>query len=105
AQELSFAPVNARLAIEDGKLVATSEERGKRVSAEEVYGAVASITPALGEVTEVTVRPERIDPEQTAESLSAVRAAAEAALARAVRVAADDHTFVPDDAAIASWLQ
>lgn len=105
AQELSFAPVNARLAIEDGKLVATSEERGKRVSAEEVYGAVASITPALGEVTEVTVRPERIDPEQTAESLSAVRAAAEAALARAVRVVADDHTFVPDDAAIASWLQ
>lgn len=105
AKQLSFEPVNARLAIEEGVLVATSEERGSRVTATDVHAAVSSVKPLLGSTTTLTIPSKRIDPSETAASLQAVRAAAEAALSRQVIIMADDHSFAPDSGTIATWLQ
>lgn len=105
AKRLSFSPVNAKLAIKDGQLIATNEERGSEVTAGNVRSAVAAAAPVLGGTTTLTVSSKRIDPAETAKSLQAVRASAEAALARHIVITAGDHSFTPDTATVASWLQ
>ncbi len=105
AKQLSFAPVNARLAIENGTLTATSEKRGSEVTAKAVRESITQAKPLLGGATVLTVSSKRTTPAETADSLQAVRAAAEAALARQVVITADGHSFAPDDATVASWLQ
>ncbi len=105
AKELSFAPVNARLAIEHGELVATAERRGSEVAAQSVYEAIIRAAPMLGVTTDVFVPAKRDSPAETARSLEAVRAAAETALTRRVIIQANGHTFMPDNETIASWLQ
>lgn len=105
AKQLSFASVNARLAIENGKLTATSEKRGSEVTTGAVHRSIAQASPLLGGTTVLTISSKRTAPAETARSLQAVRAAAEAALARQVIITADAHSFTPDSATVASWLQ
>lgn len=105
AKQLSFAPVNARLAIKDGMLVATSEERGSEVTPAAVRNATAKAEFVLGGTTTLTIPSERADPAETATSLQVVRAAAEAALSRQVVITADGQNFTPDSQMVASWLQ
>ena len=105
AKKLSFGAVNARLAIEDGELVATAEKEGSETTASDVYEAIAHARPTLGGTTVVAVAAKRIEPNETAKSLQSVRQAAEAALARQVNIMAGDFEFTPDRAVVASWLQ
>lgn len=105
AKAFSVSPQNARLAIEDGNLVATSEKPGRSVTADAVHAAIAQSVPALGRTTEITVPSEALQPAKTSSSLQAVQVLAEAALSRQVVIAAGDHTFTADSATIASWLQ
>jgi vancomycin resistance protein YoaR len=105
AKQLSFAPVNARLAIENGKLTAASEKRGSEVTAKAVRESIARTDPSLGGTTVLTVAAKRTTPAETASSLQAVRAAAEAALSRQVTITAAGHNFTPDSATVAAWLQ
>ncbi len=104
ARELSFEPINAKLAIENGELIATAEKVGSEVTADEVYAAIAHANIQLGGTTTLIVPSKHIDPSETARSLGAIRTAAEAALDRNVRVKADEHVFDPDRAVVASWL-
>ncbi len=105
AATLSFEPVNASLAIEDGVLVATAEKRGSSVTADSVYQAIADSNPTLGGVAPVVVSASRTDPAEAASSLEAVREEAEVALGRRVIITAGNHTFMPDNTTVASWLQ
>jgi len=105
ATDLSFEPVNARLAIENKVLIATSEKKGSEVDAPSVYRAIAGTKVVLGGMTDVTVSSKPVDPKQTARSLKAVQSAAEVALGRQVIIKATNHIFIPDDVTIASWLQ
>lgn len=105
AKALSFEPMNARLAIDNGELVATAERRGSAVTAAAVYEAIIRASPRLGATTDVFVAAKRATPAETSSSLEEVRVAAESALARRVAIKADNHTFIPDNETVASWLQ
>lgn len=105
AAALSTASVNASLAIQNGKLVATAEKEGRKVTAEAIYEAIAHSKPALGSNTALAVPAESIPPAETASSLREVQVAAEAALARRVYITAGEHVFAPDEATVASWLR
>ncbi len=105
AKVLSFAPVNARLAIENGKLTAVSERRGSEVTITAVRDTIAETEPLLGRTTVLTIASKRTTPGETALSLQAVRAVAEAALSRRVTIVADGQSFTPDNVMVASWLQ
>lgn len=104
AKALSFPPTNARLAIENGALIATSEKRGSIVAASAVHRAIADAELRLGETISVEIPSRREQPEQTANDLQAVRRQAEAALGRTLTITARERTFTPDAAMIASWL-
>lgn len=105
AEQLSVEPVNARLAIQDGELVATAEEQGRIVAAAAVQSVIAHASPTLGKTTILKVPATHIDPAETASSLQSVREAAEAALTRQVVIVAEGRTFIPSDVTVASWLQ
>ena len=105
AKKLSFAAVDARLAIENGVLIATAEEQGSEVTSEAVYKAITSASVQLGGTTTLAVSAKRTEPAETARNLQAVRATAEAALARQVQVTANGQAFTPDRATVASWLR
>jgi beta-lactamase class A len=105
AKVLSFDAVNARLAIENGVLVATDERQGSEVTVAEIHTTISHATIRLGGTTMLAVPSKRIKPSETARSLEAVRSTAEAALARSVRIQASGQVFEPDRATVASWLQ
>ena len=105
AAQLSTAPMNARLAIENGMLIATAERRGSDVTAESVYKAISEASPILGDTTAIVVPAIRSNPQAGSKSLEAVRSAAESALGRQVVIRAGTHTFIPDDVTVASWLK
>lgn len=105
ARELSFDSVNARLAIENGKLIATAEKQGSEVTGKSVRDAIANAEIMLGGMNALTVPSNRIEPAETASSLQSIQATAEAALARTVKITAGESVFAPDTAVVASWLQ
>lgn len=104
AAQLSFAPINARLAIKNGKLEAVADMRGSTVTGAAVESALKNATLSLGATNVVTVDATRTNPERTAADLEAVRHAAEAALARPVTIAAAGKTLKPDATTVATWL-
>lgn len=105
AKELSRAPVNAKLAIEDSVLVATAEESGEEVNAKEVQKAIIEARPLLGATTVVPIESQVAAPAKTAEDFQAVHEAAERALSRQIVIALEGRTFMVDAATVASWLQ
>lgn len=105
ASLLSIAPVNARLAIEDGALVATDAKRGSDVTPGAVYAAIVQSNPTIGDVSPVIIPAIRSNPKESTESLQMVREAAEEALGRHIVVKAGSRSFIPDNVTIASWLK
>lgn len=105
AKALSHEPVNASLAIKDGKLIATDDKAGQTVEAEAVYQSIVEADLVLGGLTTVVVGSTRVEPDQTSDSLNDVRSMAEAALDRQVSVVADGQSFTPERTEVASWLE
>lgn len=103
-KSLSFGPTNARLAIENGVLKATSEIAGSNVTSEAVYMAVSKTRPGLGVTTDVEVASQRLLAEHPMKEFIAVKQRAEAALKRQVTVRAGERNFVPSRETMASWL-
>lgn len=101
---LSFAPTNARVALENGVLVAKTEIAGSEVKTDEVYSAVSRATLTMGQTTDIRVNARQIPAEHPMKEFIAVRAQAEAALKRQVAIQANDRTFVPSKEVLASWL-
>lgn len=104
AKELSFKPKNARLAIKNGKLVATSEVAGSQVQGSAVQGAVGRATFQLGATTTLKIPAKRLPAARRSEDLAKVRGEAEAALAHMVTITAEGKKFTPSKAEIASWI-
>lgn len=101
---LNFAPTNARLALKDGKLIATTEKAGYEVTAKRVKEVLSGARLRLGATTTVEVPAKRLPAARTMHELSAVQAQAEAALARQVAVKAADKVYTPDKSEVAAWL-
>lgn len=104
SKELSFEPVNARLAIKDGTLVAAADVSGSQVTTAQLNEALRGTSMKLGAVNTVMVPAKRTEAAMTASDLAAVKVRAEAALAETIHIAADNQTFTPTRAVVASWL-
>lgn len=104
SQKLSHPPTNARLAIKDGKLVATSDKAGVTVKAADVVRAVRLADIPLGGTDVLHVPVTQRPAVTTSADLEAVRVQAEAALARPVTITISGQTFTPSHNDIASWL-
>jgi vancomycin resistance protein YoaR len=104
SKELTFAPQNARLAIDEGTIVATEAVAGSEVKGEDLLHTISLTPMLLGKTTLVEVPSKRQPPTRTSKDLSKVRAEAEAALAHTVTITAGDQQFVPTKSEIASWV-
>lgn len=104
AKKLSFSPENARLAIQDGKLVASDAKGGSQVAGSAVLNAANKASFTLGKITTVTVSARRIPAARSAKDLAKVREQAEMALAHTVNITVGEQRFSPDKNEIASWI-
>jgi beta-lactamase class A len=104
SKELSFEPINARLAIKDGQLVADGEVRGSVVTPESVTQKLKGASLRLGSTTTITLPSERSDAGMTMQDLETVRAQAEAALGKSIKITISGQAFEPGRTTIASWL-
>ena len=82
SKELSFEPVNARLAIQDGKLIATADTDGSTVKPATVLKLLKSSPLTLGATTVLKVRSDRHKAVMTTQNFAAVKVKAEAALSQ-----------------------
>ena len=96
--QLSFGPANARLALRDGKIVATSEKPGSETTTKQVHVALANAHLQLGKTTTVKVPTKKLLAAHPMSELKVVKAQAESALTRQVAIKVNDKTFTPDKA-------
>lgn len=104
AAQLSHPPKNARVSILNGKVVAVDDQPGRRVDGGDVMDAVINARLKLGTSTHLNVASDQWSAKTTAADFRAVRAQAEAALARTLTISIDDEVFQPTRSKIASWL-
>lgn len=102
--QLSYAPSNARLALEKGMLVAKEDQPGYHVTAEQIHDALASAKSVLGATTSIYIVAQRLAAEHPMSEFMAVKTQAETALKRQVTIQVVGRTFSPDKAEMASWL-
>lgn len=104
AKVFSAKPQNARLAIKNGELVATSETPGRQVRGSDLAKVLSSAQYHLGGITTLAVPAKQLPPARRSEDLAKVRGQAEAALAHTVTILADGKKFTPGKAKLASWI-
>lgn len=104
SKDLTFPPQNARLAIKEGKLTATTELAGSIVDSAALQKAISTAHFKLGGVTTLDVPAKRTPPSRTLQDLAQVKAQAEIVLARKVVITAGSQQFTPSDAEVASWI-
>jgi hypothetical protein len=104
ASELSFSPQNARLAIKDGKLVASEALQGSTVKSSEVADTINNTAIQLGQTTAINVPARRTPAKMSSKDLAKVRVQAEATLAHKIVIKADSQQFTPSQNELASWV-
>jgi vancomycin resistance protein YoaR len=104
SRELTFAPQNARLAIEKGKLVATEAVAGSMIKSDDLLAVISGQAIELGQTTTLVTPAMRKPADRTAKDLDKVRRQAESVLAHIVTIATDQKTFSPSQEEIASWV-
>lgn len=106
AKKLSHVPQNARLAIEDGKIVASKPIPGYEVSSLDVMEAISSSTFRIDEnPTVIEVSAKRLVPARSSQAIAPVRAQVEAAVAKKLSITGlQDEVLTPNASTIASWL-
>lgn len=104
ADDLDYAPKDARLQIKDGVLEAHNEKSGQTVDRKVLTQRIKETAVADGRTLAMAVPSRRVAPATTANSLQEVRAQAERALAIPLTFTADGKVFTPESAERASWL-
>jgi vancomycin resistance protein YoaR len=104
SKELSFAPTNARLALDKGRVVASEAIEGSEVSSKGLLEVMSEAPIILGRTTVISVPAERVPAELGSHDLEQVRGQAEAALAHTVAITANDERFLPSKDEVASWI-
>lgn len=102
--ELTRAPENAELTIENGSLTAKNDKAGVQVAPEKVQAAIRAETISYSATPTIAVQGEVQAPAKTAAALADVRAQAERALAMPVQIQANGQTFTPPREEKAQWL-
>lgn len=104
ANDISYAPQDARLRIKDGTLEAYKEKSGRTVDAKVLADYISEHAVANGTTTVMNVPSRSVAPKTTADSLKDVRVQAERALAIPLTLTAGETTFTPTASDRASWL-
>lgn len=104
SEKLSAKPTDARLAIENGELVATEAKPGHQITPTDLMQTLSQASFNFGAST-IRLDATEIPPARSDAAIAPVRHQAEAAIARDITISGpDDATFHPDSHAIASWL-
>lgn len=104
SKDLSFEPINARLAIENGKLIASGDTAGSVVAPDSIGRLLRAAPLTLGSTTKLTVSSDRREAPMTSRDFAAVKSRAEAALSQKVTIMADGKPFSPPRETVATWL-
>lgn len=102
--EMSASPTNARLAIEQGKLVATPAKQGIEIRTTDIVTTLSRASLQLGKTTQITLPSKQLAAARTMDDFVQVQAQAEAALQRKITIILDEQHFTPTDEEVASWL-
>ncbi|MGB4768715.1 MAG: serine hydrolase [Candidatus Saccharimonas sp.] len=105
ATMLAVKPVNARLEIQKGKLVAVDDTSGVTVKADDIRERLRTLVPHYGRENIINLDTKVIPPERPASDFADVRERAEAVLTHEVRVEVGGKTFTPSVDERASWLR
>lgn len=105
AVSLAVAPVNARLEIRDGKLIAADDSSGVAVTATDIRDRLRSLTPRYGRENVINLDTRAVPPERPASDFANIRGRAEAVLAHEIVIEAGGKKFTPSASERASWLQ
>lgn len=104
SQKLTSQPTSARLAIEDGQIIATADKSGSTVSPQAVAAVVRATRLRIGSQTTITIPSSVHDATTTSDDFAQIKSQAEIALARRVVFSIGGVTFEPTRADIATWL-
>lgn len=105
AKELAVAPVNARLGIQEGKLVAVDDSTGVAVNAGDIRDRLRKLEPRYGQKNSINLDTRIVPPERPASDFADVRERAEAVLSHEAVVEVNSKAFKPAVAERASWLR
>lgn len=97
-------PVNAGVAIRDGKLVATMDKDGQNISYDKLKQSLLDARVDYEGVVNISLVPEPIPADKQSEDIREVATQAEAALSRSVIIEVGGETFTPDVDTVATWL-
>lgn len=104
SKDLSFEPINARLSIENGQLIASGDTPGSVVTPSSIKKLLTTKPLTLGTSTKLTIPSDRRQAPMTSQDFAAVKAQADAALNQKVTITADDKAFSPSRETVATWL-
>lgn len=104
-KDLSVAPINARLDIQEGKIVAVDDKYGVNVSAADIKERLRQLQPALGQTNIIHLDVKSVRPERSATDFDSVHARAEAILTHEIVIEVSKREFNPDVKEHASWLR
>lgn len=102
--EFTTAPVNARLSIEKGKLVAVNDTAGVKVTKDGLMKSLREARLTLGTKNTLKLPSSKVPPATVAADFAVVKTQAEEALSREVALTADGEVFTPSISERTSWL-
>ena len=105
AGTLVIDPVNAGLAIKDGRVVATDDVDGRQVESETIARQITQANVPLFSTVQISPRYINQTAETTSSDFFLIRAQAEAALTRPILLTSFDITITPSIEERASWFE
>jgi vancomycin resistance protein YoaR len=104
SHQLSAEPMNARLTLEKGKVIASAEKEGRLVHGKAIISALSKAHFGVSDTTRVFVLSTAVAPSRTSGEFAKVKTQAEAALARSIVITAGTNRFAPTSTEVTSWL-
>lgn len=105
AATLAAAPVNARLDIREGVLVAVDDANGVEVMPDDIKERLRSLAPQFGRENTINLNTKMVPPERPASDFAVIRKRAESVLSYEVTIKAGGKVFTPSVDERASWIQ
>lgn len=97
-------PVNAGVAIEDGRLVAEDDRNGRRLDAGAMKESLLNAVVEYGSDVDVVIEPESVPADKQTEDIADVVSQLKSALARQVTIHVAGRSFKPNADQISKWL-
>lgn len=103
-KQFAVQPVNAGVAIKNGKLVAESDKDGRRLDADATKKALLDTVLSYGDTVNLTFETQVVPAAKQSDDIAAVASQAREALSRDITITVGEKSFVPTVDQIAKWL-